>query len=86
MAYLFREAATLSTVLTIIGSAPVIATIIGFLYFMIMAPEKLQSEDYQIRHEALELIREKGSSTQIKPSSLDAIANPMAKRLEGRTK
>jgi len=59
----------------------VLATILGFFYFMIFAPDKLQSEDYQIRHETLELIKQKGSSVEIEPSSLHAIANPAHARL-----
>jgi len=49
---------------------------IGFIYFMITAPQRLQSEDYQIRHEALQLMYQKGSRTPIEPSSVVAIANP----------
>jgi hypothetical protein len=60
-----------------IGAAPVLGAIIGFMYFMVAAPEKLQSEDYQIRHETLELIKQKGTSVEISPSSLDVIANPV---------
>jgi hypothetical protein len=59
-----------------VGSAPVVATVIGFFYFMIFSPEKLQSEEYQLRHETIELIKQKGSSIEVSPSSLEAIANP----------
>ncbi|MBP6012037.1 MAG: hypothetical protein KBA31_07405 [Alphaproteobacteria bacterium] len=59
-----------------LGSVPIVGTVVGFLWFMVKAPEKLQSEDYQIRHEALQLIRQKGSKFLIAPSSLEAIANP----------
>jgi len=76
MAYFARGIEPLATVLVYVGSAPIVATIIGFFYFMIFAPEKLQSEEYQIRHETLEFIRQKGSSIEISPSSLEAITNP----------
>jgi len=75
--YAFRGTEPLASLLMYVGTAPVIATIIGFFYFMIRSPEKLQSEDYQIKHETLELIKEKGSSVEISPSSLEAIANPI---------
>jgi hypothetical protein len=67
----------LATIAAWLGVAPVAATIVGFLYFMIAGPQRLQSEEYQLRHEALELIREKGSSFEVKPSSVDSIANPV---------
>jgi hypothetical protein len=76
LAYFAHGIEPLATVLVVLGAAPIAATIIAFLYFMIASPEKLQSEDYQIRHETLELIKEKGSSVALSPSSLDAITNP----------
>jgi hypothetical protein len=66
----------LATTLVYVGSVPIVGTVVGFLYLMVAAPEKLQSEDYQIRHETLELIKQKGSSVEILPSSLTAITNP----------
>jgi hypothetical protein len=77
LAYLFAGIEPLASVLVYVGAGPVVATIIGFLYFMMFAPEKLQSEEYQIRHETLELIKQKGSAVEISPSSLEAIANPV---------
>ena len=65
-----------------IGGFPILVTCLGFVYFAIFDPKKLQSEDYQIRHEALELIKEKGSAFEIAPSSLEAIANPYQARLK----
>jgi len=49
----------LGTMLVYIGAIPVVGAVIGFMYFMVVAPEKLQSEDYQIRHETLELINKR---------------------------
>jgi hypothetical protein len=70
----------LATITSWLAVSPVAATIVGFFYFMIAGPQRLQSEEYQIRHEALELIREKGSSFEVKPSSVDSIANPVIHR------
>jgi hypothetical protein len=67
----------LATFFMCVGAAPVLATILGFFYFMIWDPDKLQSEDYQIRREALDIIRQKGSSIPVSPSSLNLIANPV---------
>jgi hypothetical protein len=76
LSYMLHGTEPLASMLIYIGAAPIGATILGFLYFMVMAPEKLQSEEYQLRHETLELIRQKGESVAIEPSSLEAIANP----------
>jgi hypothetical protein len=73
---------SLGTSLFWLGCFPVAVAAIGFLYFMVWAPEKLQSEDYQLRHESLELIKQKGSSIEIAPSSLDAITNPANPQVE----
>jgi hypothetical protein len=81
LAYIASGTEPLATILVCIASAPVICTILGFFYFMIFAPEKLQSEEYQLRHETLELIKQKGSSVEIAPSSLEAIANPVYRAL-----
>jgi hypothetical protein len=43
---------------------------------MFNAPDKLLSEEYQLRHEAFQLILQKGSDFPVSPSSLEAIANP----------
>lgn len=75
LAFLLGEGA-LSIAFVVIGSTPIAATICGFFYFMLVAPEKLQSEEYQIRHEAMELIKQKGTSVEISPVSVEAVANP----------
>jgi hypothetical protein len=77
LAYFFRGIEPLDRYLLYIGAGPIAATLIGFFYFMVRDPTKLQSEEYQIRHEALEVIKQKGSSVEIIPSSLEAIANPV---------
>ncbi len=76
-AYVFREHVNLLTVLVIAGLAPIAVTCLGFVYFALAKPEKLQSEDYQIRHETLQLIQAKTGSVALDPTSLTAIANPV---------
>lgn len=63
---------------------PVTITCVLAVYFAVFRPEKLQSEEYQIRHEALELIKEKGSRVEISPASLEVIANPVHQQLAPR--
>lgn len=62
--------------LALIVAAPVIAAIIGFLYLLFFDRDKLQSEDYQIRKQSLELIQEKGESFPVNPASIEKISNP----------
>ena len=39
--------------------------------------DKLQSEDYQIRKQSLELIQQKGDALPISSTSIQAITNPI---------
>ncbi|MEY2880989.1 MAG: hypothetical protein RLZZ15_3369 [Verrucomicrobiota bacterium] len=55
---------------------PVVLFGFGFIYLLVKAPDKLRSEDFEIRKQALELIEEKGGSISILGTSVEAIANP----------
>lgn len=66
----------LATVVTWVATAPVAVTCLMAVYFAVFRPDKLQSEDYQIRHETLELIREKGTANEVVESSLGVLPNP----------
>jgi hypothetical protein len=74
-AYLTRET-SLALPFFILGAVPVAVAAGGFIFFMLRDPRRLQSEDYQIRQEALDIIRTKGSDVVMLPSSLEAISNP----------
>lgn len=56
--------------------APVGVALFAYLYFMIQEPDRLQSESFQLRKQALELIEEKGSLAVIEATSLEVISNP----------
>jgi hypothetical protein len=43
---------------------------------MFKEPDRLQSESFQLRKQALELIEEKGSLAIIEASSIEVISNP----------
>lgn len=79
-AYLFKEKQTISVALLVAGLVPVGVACLGFIYFALIRPEKLQSEDYQIRHESLQIIQQKGGKT-LPIESIEAIANPAVPRL-----
>lgn len=56
--------------------APVGVALFSFLFFMFRDPDRLQSESFQLRKQALELIEEKGSLAVIDASSIEVISNP----------
>ena len=82
-AYLFREAPAVAAGLVFVATIPVLVTCAGFAYFATQSPEKLQSEDYQIRHESLQLIQAKSGAIVVDTTSIAAIANPAMAALPG---
>lgn len=54
---------------------PVAIFAIAYMYFMFVSPDKLRSEEYELRRVALSLIEEKGGSIPVAVSSVEAIAN-----------
>lgn len=83
-AYIFRDVPDVRGWLLAGGLLPLAIASIGFLGFAIYRPEKLQSEEYQIRHESLQLIQQKSGRIAISTTSIEAIANPQAKLLENK--
>lgn len=73
-AYVFRDDTFAKVWLLCAGCAPPMVACGMFVYFALARPSKLQSEDYQIREHALELIRNKVVSFEVGEASLDAIA------------
>ncbi len=56
---------------------PVGLVSIGFLYLLFKDPDKLQSEDYQLKRRSLEMILEKGESSPTLASNIkEIISNP----------
>jgi len=85
MAYVFlmKGAMILCYFIVAIGLLPIPITCaigIGFAWY---CPEKLQSEEYQLRLESLQIIQQKTGQLTIAPTSLEAIANPTVPRLPG---
>jgi len=75
-AYALKDSSPVFQVLVFVGLLPMLITCLGFCYFALFKPEKLQSEDYQIRHESLQLIQQKGGHIDIPSVSLEQIVNP----------
>ena len=75
-AYAFSAQSTVMWVLVAVALLPIVFTCFGFVYFAAKSPERLQSEEYQLRHETLQMIQQKTGHLVIDPTSLAAIANP----------
>jgi hypothetical protein len=78
LSYFAHGVQPLETILWIAGAIPIVTACSSHVYFMLTTPEKLQSEEYQLRHETLDLIRQKGVAAPILPASLEMIENPLA--------
>ncbi len=50
------------------------AAIGAFFYLMVKRPHMLQSEDYQLRHESLEIMREKAGKVVVDAAGIERIA------------
>ena len=55
---------------------PVAMALFGFCFFLFRDPDRLHSESFQLRKQALELIEEKGSLSVIDAATIEAISNP----------
>jgi hypothetical protein len=55
---------------------PVVVALFSFLFFMFRDPDRLQSESFQLRKQALEIIEEKGSFAVIDATTMEVISNP----------
>ncbi|EHD2271059.1 TPA: hypothetical protein ACMDRZ_003780 [Vibrio cholerae] len=79
-----KESSPVFEILVGFGVLPAGVTCLGFMYFALFKSEKLQSEDYQIRHESLQIIQQKTGTIEIPYTSLENIVNPQARQLTNR--
>lgn len=66
----------LSTWVVVVGCAPVICALFGFLFLLFFDRDKLQSEDFQLRKRTIELSQQKGDPHPIAINPRDVIENP----------
>jgi hypothetical protein len=59
-----------------VGSLPILCSCGAYIYWMLKSPDRLHSEDYQLRRQALQMIYEKGARAGVLASSVVAITNP----------
>ncbi len=69
-----------------LATVPVAVSLLAYIYFMFTQPDRLQSEGYQLRKQALELIEEKGSLAVIEATTIEIISNPDLPALSGPAK
>ncbi|MFP2380887.1 hypothetical protein [Enterobacter ludwigii] len=81
---IFYAERELSWVFSFAAIAPITAAIMFYAYFAIRSPDRLQSEGYQLKKQALELIEEKGSLGPVDVRSLEVISNPEIISLDAR--
>ena len=67
--------------LMVIGGFPILSACGAYIYLMLKSPDRLHSEDYQLRRQALQMIYEKGARTAVLASSVVAITNPNIPKL-----
>ncbi len=67
--------------LLVIGSIPILCACGAYIYWMLTSPDRLHSEDYQLRRQALQMIYEKGTKAAVLASSVVAITNPQTPKL-----
>jgi hypothetical protein len=72
-------------ILFIAGISPIGLLAFVGIYLALYRPEKLQSEEYQLRRQTLELIHEKGGKIRVDPASLESIVIPTMEPAEPGT-
>ena len=67
---------TVPTWLVFLAFLPVVAVLLGFVFLLVVDRDKLQSESYQLRKQALELSEQKGDMRAIPSRTIEVISNP----------
>lgn len=72
--------------LIILIIAPVLTSVVGFLFLLFFDRDKLQSEEYQLKKRSLELIQIKGQDKPmiVEAGEIEAIVNPEVEQLENK--
>ncbi len=81
-AYAFRDRENISTALVVAALAIIGAVVLSYCYFVLFHPEKLQSEDYQLRHMAMQVYQKKTEHIVPTEAGMAHIANPAARSIE----
>lgn len=57
-----------------------------FLFFMFTSPDRLQSEEYQIRKRSMEIMQQKGDPKPVIASDFEVTENPELPKVQGKFK
>ncbi|BDV33605.1 hypothetical protein SS37A_11340 [Methylocystis iwaonis] len=63
-AYFFRDDDILKYALAAFGAFPVLVTIIAYFIFLFRDPDRLQSEEYLLQHQAMQILYKKDAVTE----------------------
>lgn len=75
-AYVLKDVPVLCYTLTIVAILPLLAGVGVYLYFAICDPNRLQSEEHNLKAQLVSLIEAKGGAVVVNPVDLEAMANP----------
>ncbi|MGJ0451929.1 MAG: hypothetical protein ACR65T_01665 [Methylocystis sp.] len=64
-AYFFRDDVVLKYALAAFGAIPVLVTIISYFIFLFKDPDRLQSEEYLLRHQAMQILYRKEAESEV---------------------
>jgi hypothetical protein len=64
-AFLFREQIIFASILIAAGCLPILTAVLAYMILLFRSPDRLQSEEYQLRQKALQMLYRKGGSTEI---------------------
>jgi hypothetical protein len=73
----------LQVVFALLAATPILCACGAYIYWMLVAPDRLHSEDYQLRRQAMQMIYEKGARSGVLANSVVAIANPSIPMISG---
>lgn len=62
--------------LGVLGCVLVVPAIWGFVYFALKKPDKLQSEEYQLRQQVLAIIKKSAPEKIVDPGAMSGIVRP----------
>lgn len=85
LAGMFREDRFLMGAFVLAGFVPLVVTSFIALRFAMRSPEKLQSEDYQLRQQSLQILQTATGGEIIDAQAVIAIANPALPALPAAT-
>lgn len=74
--YGFRDDHPLRNLLIGVSIVPLVLAVLVYLYWTRREPDRLQSEEYQLQRQEMQLLQKKTGVAVIDPSTVPVIANP----------